>query len=98
MGKRVHCCGTDTARDIGHHGPRCTAPQQQAATTRRQILRQRGEAVVQPPALRRAHRPGPRGFIVKHEQRHHRAGTGGCSHGGVVGKPKVVAEPDDMRG
>jgi hypothetical protein len=52
--------------------------------------------MVQPPALRRAHPPMAGGVIIEDEQRHHRAGPRGSGNRGMIGKPQIVAKPDEM--
>jgi hypothetical protein len=39
-----------------------------------------------------------RRFIVQHDQRRHRPGSGGGGDGSVIGQSQIVAEPDEMRG
>ena len=51
---------------------------------------------MQPPALRRPHLPMAGRIVIKDEQRHHRASARGGGDGGVIGKPQIVAEPDEM--
>lgn len=34
--------------------------------------------------------------IIKDEQCHHRAGPGDGGNGGMIGKPQIIAEPDEM--
>lgn len=87
--------GADLDRDLPDHVGLLAAAEQQFAAGR---LVQRGEAVVEPPALRRAHGVGVRYLVVfENIERGHRAGRGGRGQRMVVGDPQIAAEPHQRR-
>ena len=97
MDQRVH--RRAQLRGQGPHdrsGP--AAAQDQLAAALGNAAAQTLEAVMQPPALRRAHLPGGRRLIIQYEQRHDRPAFGSGDQGGVIGEAQIVAEPDKLGG
>ena len=82
----------------GHDLRRVAVEQMQRAALRSDIACERLKRVVQPPASRAAERTRRASALVEHEDRED--GPLGC-HGrvqrGIVGKPQILAEPDDDR-
>ena len=57
----------------------------------------RGEAVMKPPALRAAHPPFARSFVIQDIERNDRASFGRCRERGLIGETKILAKPDEGR-
>ena len=81
-----------------HDRPGPAAAQDQLAAALGNAAAQTHEAVMKPPALRRAHAPVAGRFIIQHDQRHDWAAFGSGNQGGVIGEAQIVAEPDKLGG
>ena len=95
MHQRVHL-GIQLCSQRLHDRPGAAPPQDQLAAALGDAAAQTHEAVMQPPALRRAHAPVAGRFIIQHEQRHDRPTRRRCNQGGVISEAQIVAEPDKL--
>ena len=82
------------ARELRQHVIALAPPQDQARSLVPQRRVQPRQAVVQPPALCAAHGPFARRLIVQHIDRDDRPFGGGGRQSGLVGKAKILAEPE----
>jgi len=86
------------ARDVGDNLGRRALPQHQGRSLGLEACLQRPQRLRQPPARRAAERAQARARFVQHKEAdHRRTGFGGGVQGGMVGKPQVIAKPDDDR-
>ena len=96
-----HGVGAGLARELGDDPSRRPRAQHQRHTERAEPFLQRAQRLRQPPARRAAERTRGRGaecraLLVEHvEADHRRAGRRSGVQGGMIGKPQIVAEPDD---
>ena len=74
---------------------RPAAQQGQRCAPRLEVRSQAGQRMVQPPSPRPPRRPGARGRVIEDEHRQHRPCRHGGDQRGIVGKAKVLAEPQD---
>jgi hypothetical protein len=95
MVQRMDRFGPGRGGEAGQNRRRTAAAKDQLAAHRRQIGGERGQAVMQPPPLRRADAPLAGRFIIEDIDRDDRP-RGGGADGSVVGEAKVVPEPDDL--
>ena len=77
---------------------RIAAAQDQALATRRKVLRQCRQAVMQPPARCATQLAWTGTRIVEHINHDHRPGRRRGGKRGVVGEPQIASQPYDERG
>ena len=98
MHERMDPLRLDFAGEPYHFVGGRPAPEYQQDAFRRKISAQCGQAMVQPPALRRAHFPRPWCLVVQDIKCDDRPLCRGGGEGGLVGQAEVLAKPDDRGG
>jgi hypothetical protein len=91
-----HAVGAGLAQQRIDDGRRATPPQDQAGAPIRQVARQRGQRMVQPPATGAANGPDPLALLVENEDGQHGPARA-CGHieRTIVGDPEIVPEKDE---